>query len=180
MRPGTLGGPGLPGRVRIGEAQMTTNAVMESDEFNRFIALAERSGDRLMEDLANKFEDRAQRYAPMRTGRLKRSIKAVLLNNNRELRIVTDVPYARVMEEGSRPHPIHGVRATFTWKGGTFVWNDPRYGPVGSGKRYENWTPGYGATVRHPGTKGHFFFRRSFMETFAEARTVMARAYPRR
>lgn len=175
-----LGGPGLPDRVRITEAQLVSNAVMESDEFNRFIALAERGGTRLMEDLADKMESRAKRYAPYRSGRLRRGIRAILLNNNRELRVVTDVPYGWVMEEGSRPHFIHGVRANFEWKGGRFVWNNPRFGPVGSGKRYENWSPGYGATVRHPGTKAHYFFRRSFQETFAEARIVMARAYPRR
>jgi hypothetical protein len=115
----------------------------------------------------------------MRTGRLRRSIKSILLNNGREIRLTTNVSYSRVMEEGSRPHLIHGVKANFTWRGGYFVWNNPRFGPIGSNSGgYENWDR-HGATVHHPGTRGYFFFRRAFNETVADASIVMRRAYPR-
>lgn len=181
---GELGGPGLPDRVRIGKATFVSEAVMEQDRFGRFISEIERGGSRLLEDLADKMAKRAARYAPFRTGRLKRSIRSIILSNGREARVFSDVPYAGVMEAGSRRHLIHGVRANFDWKHGRFVWNDPRYGPIDgpqteTHKRgYQNWTYAYGATVNHPGTKPHLFFRRAFNETWAEARVVMRQAYP--
>lgn len=198
---GALGGPGLPGKVRIGQAQLTSSTVMEHDNFNRFIKDIERSGHRFMEELGNDMEKRAKRYAPFRTGRLRNSIKAVLYDNHKRLRVLSNVPYAGVMEHGSQAHLIHGVRANFDWKKGRFVWNDPRYGPIGekfdpnnpAGGReasirghhrrqrrkseYQNWTYAHGATVRHPGTNPYDYFGRAFRETWPEARTVMRKAY---
>jgi hypothetical protein len=197
---GELGGPGLPGRTRIGSATLTSNAVMEQDSFGHFIREAERSADALMEDIVGTMEDRARRNAPVRTGHLRRNIHGVVLRSGREGRVTTDVPYAGPMEHGSRPHLIHGVRANFNWKGGRFVWNDHRYGPIGEtfvatgiqpggvearrrnrtnrGKSgYQNWTYTYGATVRHPGTKPHFFFKKAFMQTWPEVRIMMRKAY---
>lgn len=186
-RAGELGGPGLPGKVRIGEATVTSSAIMEQDRFGRFISHIERAGSNLLEELANKMEQRAKRYAPRRTGRLRQSIRAVVLSNGREARVFSNVPYAGVMELGSKPHLIHGVRANFRWKNGRwFVWNDPRYGPIDdpntttgirAGRGYENWTSTYGATVRHPGTKPHYYFQRAFTETWQEARFVMRKVY---
>ncbi len=183
--PGTLGGPGLPGRVRISESQLVSSAVLEQDRFGHFIKEAERSGDKLMEALAEKMEDKAQRYAPHRTGRLKASIQAIILNRGREVRVVSNVPYATVMEKGSRPHLIHGVKANFRWKGSRrFIWNNYRFGPIDddapevtSDGRYLNWSKAHGATVRHPGTKPHLFFTRAFAETWQEARWIMRRVY---
>jgi hypothetical protein len=200
LLPGSIGGPGLPDRVRIAESTIQTNAIVEQDRWGRFIKEAERSGDRLMEELTERMADRAKRYAPNRTGRLRNSIEPWVSPNGREGRVFSDVPYAGVMESGSKPHLIHGVRANFNWAGGRFVWNDKRYGPIGedfrdydrSGgtearrrnhhyrrrhKRYENWTYEHGATVRHPGTKPHMFFARAFHETWAEARFIMRKTY---
>lgn len=178
---GSLGGPGLPGRVRIGSAQLTSNAVMETDSFNRFIKDIERSSDRLMERLADDWEDRVKRMAPKRTGRLRADLQVILMPNGREMRLVTNVPYAVVMEEGSRPHLIHGVKANFTMKDGRrFVWNNPKYGPIDGPNRrgfYRNWTEEFGATVRHPGTKPHKFMYRSWKITFEDARIKMRQAY---
>lgn len=184
-RAGELGGPGLPGRVRIAEAELSSHAIMEQDRFGRFISDIERSRGRLLEQLAGKMEDKARRYAPRRTGRLSRSIQAVVLQNGREARVFSNVPYAGVMEAGSRPHLIHGVRKNFKWKHGFFVWNDPRYGPTDGPETetfkrgYKNWSSAYGATVRHPGTKPHRFMAQAFHETWAEARFVMREAYNR-
>lgn len=180
-RAGELGGPALPGRVRIVDATVTSDAVMEQDRFGRFISDLQRSRERFMEALADKMEAKARRYAPRRTGRLKASIRAVVLNNGREARVFSNVPYAGVMETGSRPHLIHGVKANFRMKNGRwFVWNDPRYGPIGGrGHGYKNWTEEFGATVRHPGTKPHYYMRRAFTETWQEARFVMRRVYSR-
>lgn len=178
-RPGALGGPGLPGRVRIADATLTTRSVVEQDRFGHFISEIQRSGDRLMEQLGQKMEDKAKRYAPVRTGRLRNSIHYSMTNHGREVYLTSNVPYAGVMESGSRPHQIHGVRANFDWKGGRFVWNDPHFGPVGSSDSgYQNWTWAHGATVRHPGTKPHRYMARAFHETWQEARFVMRQVYP--
>lgn len=149
---------------------------MEQDHWGHFIREAERSGERLMEMLGDKMEQKARRYAPIRTGKLRASIRVVMLNNGREVRLFSDSPYAEVMESGSRPHLIHGVKANFPWKGGYFVWDDPKF-KVGKGRGYRNWTEEHGATVRHPGTRPHRFFARAFTETWGEARLVMRRAY---
>jgi HK97 gp10 family phage protein len=160
-------------------ATFNSNAVMRRDDLGRFISQIERGGERLMSDLANDFEDRARRYAPMRTGRLRRSIKALIMNGYREVRVVSDVPYAEYMESGTRPHRISGVRANFRFKNGTqfFRWVNYKYGPYGTNKFYENWSFPTGATVRHPGTKAHYFFRRAYRETMADARVTMRKAY---
>ena len=178
-RPGRLGGPGLPGRTRITTAEIESHAVMEQNSMGRFIKEAERSGDMLMERLADSMEGKAKRFAPVRTGKLRDSIVGRVLNNGREASLWTDVPYAGVMEEGSKPHRIHGVRATFMYKKGTreFVPANFRYGPVGSGKRYENWTVRHGATVKHPGTKPYKFFQRAYEATWIEARMTMREVY---
>lgn len=161
-------------------ATLTSTTVMRRDDLGRFLSHIERGGDRLMEDLANDFEDRARRYAPVRTGRLRRSIRAILLNGYREIRMTSNSPYAGYMESGTKPHLIRGVRANFRWDNNTryFRWRNYRYGPIGHDpSRYENWTYGGGAIIRHPGTKGHFFFRRAYRETMADARISMRKAY---
>jgi hypothetical protein len=165
----------LPDTMTVSKATLTSHAIMEQDRFGRFINEAQRGGDRLLEMMSDKMKDRAVRYAPKRTRRLARSIQTVILSNGREARVFSDVPYADIMESGSQPHLIHGVKANFRWKGGYFVWDDPRYGP--NSRKYQNWTREGGATVRHPGTKPHLFFSRAFHETWGEARLVMRQAY---
>lgn len=162
-----------------GEITFTSQAVMERDEFGRFIAKVRSGGADLMEAVATDFEGRARRYAPIRSGRLRRSIQALVLNGYREVRVVSDVPYAKYMEEGTRPHLIRGVRANFRYDNNSryFKWNNYRFGPYGSGKEYENWSYAAGATVRHPGTRGHFFFKRAYRETMAEVPARMKAAY---
>jgi hypothetical protein len=124
---------------------------MEQDNFGRFISDIERSGDRLLEKLVGKMAQRAKRYAPQRTGRLRRSIKPILLSNRREGRVITDVPYAGVMESGSKPHLIHGVKANFRMNNGhRFVWNDPKYGPIG--EEFDPYNPAGG---REAAIRGH-------------------------
>jgi hypothetical protein len=188
---GTFGGPGLPGRTRIGKATMVTDAVMEQDSMGRFIKEIDRKGDNLMDILADKMEERATALAPVRTGRLRRSMKGVVMPGGREARLLTDVPYAIVMEDGSRPHLIHGVKANFRWKNGSrrFIWNDPRFGPVdgmsadeidkvnSSDHGYVNWSQQYGATVRHPGTKPRKFMFKAWEATWLEARLIMREVY---
>lgn len=180
LSPGSIGGPGLPDKVRIAEATLHSRSVMEQNRMGHFISDIQRSGTKLMEQLGEKMESKAKRYAPVRTGRLRASVKYVMLTNGREIQLYSDVPYAGVMEKGSRPHLIHGVRANFDWKGGYFVWNDPHFGPIEDNRtrRYENWSAAHGATVHHPGTKPHLFMARAFTETWQEARFVMRQVYP--
>ena len=162
-----------------GDVVLQSKAVMERDEMGRFVARIREGRERLMNELADDLETRARRYAPVRTGRLRRSITSLILNGYREVRVVSDVPYAGYMEEGTAPHLISGVRKNFRFdnKSRRFRWNNYKYGPYGSGKEYENWSYATGATVRHPGTKGHFFFKRAYRETMAEARIKMRQAY---
>lgn len=188
---GTFGGPGLPDHVRIAKATLVSEPVMEQDRWGRFIRNAERSGDDLMAILADKMEDRAAALAPVRTGRLRRSMRGIVLQGGREARLISTVPYAGVMEYGSKPHLIHGVRANFRWKNGSrrFIWNDPRFGPVdgmsnaevenilSSGRGYANWSQEHGATVRHPGTKPHKFMFKAWESTWLEARRIMREVY---
>jgi len=164
--------------MATGSITLQSQSVMERDEFGRFIAKVRSGGEELMEALATDFEGRARRYAPVRTGRLRRSIQALVING-REVLVISDAPYARHMEEGTRPHLIRGVRANFRYDNNSryFKWNNFRFGPYGSGKPYENWSFEQGATVRHPGTRGYFFFRRAYRETMAEARMRMKEAY---
>lgn len=180
LAPGTLGGPGLPDKVRIAEATLHTGSIMEQDRWGHFISDIERSGDKLLEKLGEKMEEKARRFAPVRTGRLRNSITWVPIGS-REITLYTDVPYAGVMEKGSHPHYIHGVRANFDWKGGRFVWNDPKYGPIdgprGRKEPWMNWSQAHGATVRHPGTKPRYFMARAFTETWQEARFIMRQVY---
>ena len=164
----------------MGQATFTSSALMRRDDMGRFIAQIERGGERLMEDLADGFESRARRYAPVRTGRLRRSIRALLLKGYREIVVVSDVPYATYMESGTRPHLIRGVKANFSFDNGSqfFRWKNYRYGPIGTDiNRYENWTHSGGAIIRHPGTKPKYFFRRAYRETMADARVSMRNAY---
>lgn len=182
MVPGSLGGPGLPGRVRIAEGTLATRGIVESDEFNRFIKKAERAGDELMNRLAENMERRAKRYVPKRTMKLHNSIKGLVYEQGsvRVAILYSNVPYARLMEEGTRPHLIHGVRANFNWREGYFEWDDPRFRVRKNRGGYQNWTPEHGATVRHPGTRPYRFFQRAFDETYREARIIMREVYGRR
>lgn len=165
--------------MAVGEVTLTSQAIMERDEFGRFVARIRSGGEALMEQLATDLEGRARRYAPIRSGRLRRSIHALVMNGYREVRVVSDVPYAKYMEEGTGPHLIRGVRANFRFDNNSryFTWYNYRFGPYGSGKEYENWSPATGATVRHPGTRAHFFFKRAYRETMAEVPARMKAAY---
>jgi hypothetical protein len=159
----------------VGTAQFVSQGYIERDDFGRFMKKIERGGEQFLDAVANDFENRARRYAPVRTGRLRASIRALV--SGQTVYVVSNVDYARHMEYGTRPHPIPGVTANFRWRKGWFVWNDPRYGPYGTtGGHYENWDES-GATVQHPGTRAYLFFTRAYREVLAEAPVTLRKAY---
>jgi Bacteriophage HK97-gp10, putative tail-component len=179
--PGEWGGPGLPGRVRITKATLQSESIIESDRWGNFIKRAERAGDEVVEEIGRRMQRRARAYAPKRTGKLRRNIK-YFISERGGARSVTlgapKVPYAVVMEKGSRAHAIHGVKANFTWEGGDFEWINFKYGPVGTKRGYANWTGEHGATVWHPGTQPYKFFERAYRDTWPEARQILRETYP--
>lgn len=188
--PGQLGGPGLPGtgRIKVGEVQLKSNSIMFQDETGRFIKHMNDSADRFLNVVGDRLEKKAKQYAPKgKTLKLRDGIMYVR-PSEREVLLISDVPYAKIMERGSRPHKIHGVKANFMWKRGDFTWVNYQYGPIGGkqrggkyrqerGRKYQNWTWQYGATVNHPGTKGRWFFKRAFEETRAIARRDLRKAF---
>jgi hypothetical protein len=160
--------------TKVGEVQFRSEGYIERDEWGRFIKKIERGGEEFLDAVADDFETRARRYAPVRTGRLRASIRAVV--SGQTVFVISNAPYARHMEYGTKAHLIPGVKANFQWKGGYFIWNDPKYGPIGTGKEYENWNSS-GAIVRHPGTRGYFFFHRAYREVMSESAATLRKAY---
>ena len=69
--------------------------------------------------------------------------------------------HAMPIEKGASAHPIHG-KLHFTWKRGTFVWNDPRF---------DNWDES-GATVNHPGNAAQSFLEAGYNEVVRGGGTI--------
>jgi hypothetical protein len=92
---------------------------------------------------------------------LKNSIRTRISINGNQGYWYSIAPHAGYVEEGTAPHIIQG-QLVFWWRGGFFYWDNYRYGPVGSGKQYENWTEEGGAWVRHPGTEAQPFLRPAY------------------
>ena len=84
-------------------------------------------------------------------------------------------PHAMFVEFGTAAHVIKG-KLHFYWKGGTFIWDDPHFGPVGSGKPYENWDES-GAWVFHPGTGAQPFLRPSYDRVAKRQMMQIAKEY---
>jgi hypothetical protein len=62
---------------------------------------------------ANRVRDAAKRQVPVKTGRLKRSIRVYGHSRNamgQTLRIGTSVPYAKYVHDGTKPHMIYPRR----------------------------------------------------------------------
>jgi len=85
-------------------------------------------------------------------------------------------PHSDFVEHGTEAHLISG-KLKFWWRGGFFYWNNPRYGPVGSGKSYENWTRAGGAWVFHPGTKAQPFLRPAYDRMRVEMNVIVKQEY---
>lgn len=70
-------------------------------------------------------------------------------------------PHALFIELGTAGSTRHMGKARFYWKGGLFVWNRPEFGPIGSGKDYENWDA-TGVWIRHPGNNANPFLEPAY------------------
>lgn len=63
-------------------------------------------------------EAAAKREAPVRTGRLRRSISSRVEAGGQRGIVTSNVPYGRAVHDGTRPHLIRPVRAkALFWKG---------------------------------------------------------------
>lgn len=126
---------------------------LDRAELNRTIRGASR---RELEIAARQVMNRAKVLAPVRTGRLRGSIRIEarrLLSLRSVYTIGSDVSYARYVHDGTRPHTIRPKRAYTLSRGRkpalSFVWNGRRV---------------FYAKVRHPGTKPRPFLDRALRE----------------
>ncbi len=180
------------------EGQIVSSSIMEQDRWGRFVSDAERSADKLLEKLGVLMTQRARKHAPVRTGTLRRSIRPFKFST-REVRVGSNVSYARFHEEGTKgPYLIHGVKADFKWqkKGRRFIWNHYMFGPVGDGGAsfvlkggsmvrtaastgaYQNWTYAHGATIVHPGIRNPSrFLSKAYDDVWPVARKIMRETY---
>lgn len=148
-----------------------SRTVVARDEFGRFAAECNAATRDGIEDIVKDGAAASRRYAPVgtkvdtRPGHipLKRSIRYEARGLRGEWYSVSK--HALPQELGAAPHLIVGkVRFFWTKANEWFVWNHPRFGPVGSGKRYENWTPGGGVTINHPGNPAQPFLEPAYEE----------------
>ena len=61
--------------------------------------------NRVLDNLARHAEQKMKELVPKKTGRLRRSIRVESLPDAR--RIIADTPYARIVNDGARPHYIY-------------------------------------------------------------------------
>lgn len=152
----------------------TSRFVFERNSLGRFAAECNRAAERTVQRTIELGARTSRAMAPAGKNRelyskrpgyipLKRSIKTTRSGTRGYWFSIA--PHAMFVEKGTAPHVIHG-RLYFPWRGGTFVWNDFHFGPVGSGKLYENWDASRGsrggAWVFHPGTNAQPFLEPAY------------------
>jgi hypothetical protein len=155
-------------------AQITarTDVVFARDTLGQFLRGVEARERRVIEKGIERGARYSRALAPAGKNRstyanrpgyvpLKQSIRTRMSINGNQGYWYSIAPHAGYVEEGTAPHLIEG-KLYFWWRGGRFYWNNPRYGPVGSGKQFENWTEEGGAWVRHPGTNAQPFLRPAY------------------
>lgn len=113
-----------------------------------------RRTDEAVRGLASFFIDEARSRAPVRTGRLRRSIGLRREDSSRYV-VEASAPYAGYVEYGSGPHIIEPRRA--------FLLRFSVDGEIRYAKR-----------VRHPGSSPQPYWRPAFGETAREARRRLA------
>jgi hypothetical protein len=147
-----------------------SRVVFERNRFGQFAAACDEAAERTVQRTVDSGARTSRALAPSsgknvasyskRPGYvpLKRSIRTHVAGTRGYWYSIA--PHALFVEEGTSAHLIKGY-LNFYWKGGHFVWNNPEFGPVGSGKPYENWDES-GAWVRHPGTGAQPFLRPAY------------------
>lgn len=148
-----------------------TQFVFKRNRLGEFAASCERAAERTVQKTIESGARTSRALAPAGKERwrydnrpgyvpLKRSIKTRMIGPVKGMWFST-APHALYVEEGTGAHVIRG-KLKFSWQDGFFYWNNPKFGPVGSGKPYENWSPGLGAWVFHPGTTAQPFLRPAY------------------
>lgn len=139
---------------------VTSRLVITRNRFGEFA----RSMDAVSRATADSIADRgvsiAQRLAPVRTGRLRSSIRKVKYSGN-AARWGAFTSYAAAQEFGARPHPLPG-NVRFYWQNEGRMWN-----------------PGSN-TIRHPGNPAVHFIRYSYEIASREAMGILRQEYARR
>jgi hypothetical protein len=150
----------------VAEIKAKSRVVMARDNFGRFAARCDEAAVATVARTVKEGEEAARALAPVgkASGRkkgdipLRRSMRSTSEGTRGYWYSISQ--HALYVELGTSPHIIKG-RLHFFWKGGEFVWNNPHFGPVGSGRLYENWDES-GAWVFHPGTRAQPFLRPSY------------------
>lgn len=149
-----------------------SNFVVARDNTGRFLAGVDRRARKTVERGVERGARYSRQLAPRGKNRhrydsrpgyvpLKNSIRTRVSISGTQGYWYSIAPHAKYVEFGTDPHLIEG-KLVFWWRGGLFWWDNYRYGPVGSGKPYENWVEGQGAWVYHPGTKAQPFMRPAY------------------
>lgn len=149
----------------MAEIVATSKMVFERNRIGQFAEACERAAESTMRRTVAEGARMSREFAPTGHNRaryaarpgyvpLKRSIKTHFEGRHRGY-WYSIAPHAKYVEEGTSAHIIKG-KLRFFWGGGYWYWNNPMFGPVGSGKPYENWDES-GGWVRHPGTHAQPF-----------------------
>lgn len=169
-------------------AYAQTKCIFERNKMGEFAAKCELAAERTVKKSIELGARTSRSMAPSGKSRwrydnrpgyvpLKRSIKTRMIGKNKGY-WYSIAPHAMHVEFGTAAHLIEG-KLMFTWSGGTFYWNNKQFGPVGSGKPYENWTPVRGAWVRHPGTNAQPFLRPAYTKVVKrQAMEIAKREFP--
>lgn len=163
-----------------------TQTFFRKNEMGRFVSRLQEKGENMLDDMVEDGQDEARRLAPRgshsyRSGHthFKDSVREVNYSGGQERGWATTAKHFWWYVRGTKPHLIKG-KLSFNWAntGDWFHWENYRYGPYGSGKRYENWDSGAGATVKHPGNGPHDnWMLASYRAIAARAPSYMRRAF---
>lgn len=148
-----------------------SRVVFERNNFGQFAAACEKAAEETVRKTIERGARTSRNLAPAGSERwrysdrpgyvpLKRSIRTRMVGKTKGY-WYSIAPHAMYVEEGTNAHIIRG-KLKFAWNGDVFYWNNYAFGPVGSGKKYENWTKTGGAWVRHPGTSAQPFMRPAY------------------
>lgn len=168
----------------------STKAVYYRGNMGRFATTLDKAASDTVRDLIELGARTSRGMAPAGKNRhqyaarpgyvpLKRSIRTSSVGTGKRGWWYSIAPHAQYVEEGTSAHVIKG-KLRFTWKGGKFFWNNPKFGPVGSGKPYENWDSS-GAWVYHPGTGAQPFLEPAYKKVVRrQAMDIAKKNYPGR
>lgn len=139
-----------------------TQTIVHRNRFGQFARQIEEGCDRAVErwvelgaatsrDMAPGSGYRVSNYS-QRPGYIPLKASIHSQANGHSGRWYTNAPHWKFVEYPTGSHPITGF-LNFPWRGGRFVWDDPRF---------NNWDEEEGATVSHPGTSAQPFMKPAY------------------